>query len=509
MRINAYGTNFHISTSPPLPHFPFSVKNRVNIVISYLQCHNFSTFATPTFANMEYKDSKQLKQLLALLFTGVLMGALDISIVGPALPSISKQIAIEQRLIGWVLSIYVLFNLVGISLFARLSDIYGRRNIYITAISVFAIGSVMVALSSDFVWLLVGRGVQGFGASGIFPVASAVVGDVFPPEKRGRYLGMLGAVFGIAFIIGPVLAGVVMLYFSWHVLFLINIPIAVVIIYASTRIMPAEKHNPSASLDWRGILLLGAMLGSLSYGVNMIDRTGFVSSITSPAVYPFFVSALLFFIGFIRSQRRTVHPIVNLSLFGRRQIRLVAYIAVGTGLLQSTFVFVPDYITRNFGVEPAHASFMLAPIVFATAIGSPLFGRMIDKVGSKWVIVAGLLLSTMGFWLIRFDAVSLVAFYGAGVLIGLSLSILAGSALRYIMLNEVSAGERAATQGLVTIFISVGQIVGSALIGVALAGVTGIAGYLNLFFVLSGIMLFLALLGLNLKPKHIELVQGK
>ena len=138
---------------------------------------------------MEYKDSKQLKQLLALLFTGVLMGALDISIVGPALPSISKHIAIEQRLIGWVLSIYVLFNLVGISLFARLSDIYGRRNIYITAISVFAIGSVMVALSSDFVWLLVGRGVQGFGASGIFPVASAVVGDVFPPEKRGRYLG--------------------------------------------------------------------------------------------------------------------------------------------------------------------------------------------------------------------------------------------------------------------------------------------------------------------------------
>ena len=161
-------------------------------------------------------------KLIALLFVGVLMGALDISIVGPAIPSIEKALQIGDRYSGWIFSIYVLFNLIGISLFARLSDIYGRRNIYVLALSIFALGSVIVSFTTNFQWLLVGRAVQGFGASGIFPVASALVGDLFPVEKRGRILGMIGAVFGLAFLIGPFIAGVLLHYFSWNFLFIIN-----------------------------------------------------------------------------------------------------------------------------------------------------------------------------------------------------------------------------------------------------------------------------------------------
>ena len=123
------------------------------------------------------------KKILALLFVGVLMGALDISIVGPAIPSIEKTIDVAAKDIGWIFSIYVLFNLVGISLFAKLSDLYGRRSIYMLSLALFAIGSLVVALADDFQILLIGRSIQGFGSSGIFPVASAVIGDIFPPGK--------------------------------------------------------------------------------------------------------------------------------------------------------------------------------------------------------------------------------------------------------------------------------------------------------------------------------------
>ncbi len=132
-------------------------------------------------------NGKSNRSILIILFAGVLMGALDISIVGPAIPSIEEALQIPPRDLGWIFSIYVLFNLTGVSLFARLSDIYGRRSIYILSLFIFALGSLVVAISGNFTYLLVGRAVQGFGASGIFPVASAVVGDIFPRESGGGY----------------------------------------------------------------------------------------------------------------------------------------------------------------------------------------------------------------------------------------------------------------------------------------------------------------------------------
>ena len=175
-------------------------------------------------------DESKNRKIIGLLFVGVLMGALDISIVGPALPSIETSLKIPAQYLGWIFSIYVLMNLIGVSLFARLSDIHGRRKIYILALAIFGLGSLWVALSHQFSSLLVGRAIQGFGASGIFPVASALVGDLYPPEKRGRILGIIGAVFGLAFLMGPFIAGILLNFYTWNVLFLINIPISLIII---------------------------------------------------------------------------------------------------------------------------------------------------------------------------------------------------------------------------------------------------------------------------------------
>ncbi len=122
------------------------------------------------------------------------MVALDIAIVGPALPAIQDTFGVSERAIAWVFSMFVLFNLVGLPLMAKLSDVFGRRLVYTLDILLFGVGSIIVAFSPSFTVLLIGRAVQGVAASGIFPVASAVIGDVFEPERRGRALGVLGAV---------------------------------------------------------------------------------------------------------------------------------------------------------------------------------------------------------------------------------------------------------------------------------------------------------------------------
>ena len=300
-------------------------------------------------------NQKSNRRILAILFTGVLMGALDISIVGPAIPSIENTIAVETRSLGWIFSIYVLFNLVGISLFARLSDIYGRRNIYMLSLIIFGAGSLVVSLSGNFTILLTGRAIQGFGASGIFPVASAVIGDIFPPEKRGRMLGIIGAVFGIAFIIGPVIAGILLSYFNWNALFVINLPIVVVLVIASRRQLPSVKMSTSGLFDWKGILTLGLMLASFTYGINNIEASQFMDSLFSVRVLPYLLLSIILLIMNFIIEKNAENPVIKLVYLRNRQFVIAGIIAIATGVLQASFVFIPSYAVGIFDISSSSA----------------------------------------------------------------------------------------------------------------------------------------------------------
>jgi len=445
-------------------------------------------------------------RILAVLFVGVLMGALDISIVGPAIPAIEISIKVDKQLMSWIFSIYVLANLVGISLMAKLSDLYGRRKIYMLSLAIFATGSLIVALSHNFNILLIGRAIQGFGASGIFPVASAVVGDIFPPEKRGRALGMIGAVFGLAFILGPVIAGVVLKFFIWNDLFLINLPIAVLLIYFSNKLLPSKPVLTVSAIDWKGIAVLGLFLSTFAYGINKINANSFIDSFLSSKVLPFLLVAVTAFIFLIIIEKRAITPVFNPDLFLVRQIRLTGLIAIGTGIFQASFVFFPSMAIVSFGVSTAAASFMLLPVVIATALGSPVSGRLIDKYGSRTLVITGLILASIGFIILSRVEDDKNIFYTGGAFLGLGFSILSGSALRYIMLNEVSVSERATTQGMITIFVSIGQMTGAAAIGTLVASnKVAIDGYKRVFLFISVLAFVLALAGLFLKSRSREL----
>ncbi|MEI6681786.1 MAG: MFS transporter [Bacteroidota bacterium] len=447
---------------------------------------------------------KTTTPILILLFVGVLMGALDISIVGPAIPSIEKALHVGARDLSWIFSIYVLFNLVGISLMAKMSDAFGRRWIYILAVAVFGVGSLVVSLSHDTTMLLVGRAIQGFGSSGIFPVASATIGDVFPVEKRGRALGLIGAVFGIAFILGPFIAGIMLLYFDWNALFLINIPIAIVLMIFAAKLLPSKRLEKKSEIDWSGIIMMALILTSFTLAVNNIDTHRLAESLGSWSVLPFLMVTFLLTPILLMYENHQKEPVLNVRLFKSRQVRIVGFIAFGLGLFQSTIVFLPKLAVDLFGVEPSRASFMLLPVVIATAIGSPLGGRMVDKVGSKVIIITGLTIASVALFLLSLLTRNIVLYYTAEAFLGFGLAMRAS--LNYIMLNEVQAIERASTQGILVIFVSIGQLTGAALVGAISATSLGrTAGFGLAFLVMTVISVSLVILALFLKNRKQEL----
>ncbi len=450
-------------------------------------------------------DSKQRNKILTVLFVGVLMGALDIAIVGPALPAIQKQFGIDERAAAWIFAIYVLFNLVSTPLMAKLSDIMNRRVIYIIDVLMFAAGSLVVALSPNFSVLLIGRSIQGFGAGGIFPVASAVIGDTFPEDKRGSALGLIGAVFGIAFIIGPALAGALLLL-SWHWLFIINIPIALIIVLLSLKYIPLAESHGTSKFDWNGTILLSIILAFLSYGFNQINSSEFFTSISSSAILPFILLSIILVPVFIGVEKKKDDPLLRIKLLTSRQVSLVSLLAIGSGLTEAAVVFIPPLLVSTFNVTASQASFMLVPIVLAMAVGSPLAGRMLDKAGSKIVLIIGTTLLTAGMLGLAHISSTLTGFYVSASLIGLGSGFLIGAPLRYIMLNESRQSERASAQGALRLFTGVGQLFGGAVVGaLASSGGGGSTGLQFAFLVVGIFSAILIFVSFGLKARTLEL----
>jgi len=450
-------------------------------------------------------DNKKRNKILLVLFVGVLMGALDIAIVGPALPAIQKQFAVDERTLAWIFSIYVLFNLIGTPLMAKLSDVYGRKTLYILDTSLFAAGSLLVALAPSFAVLLAGRAIQGFGAGGIFPVASAVIGDTFPEDKRGGALGLIGAVFGIAFIIGPVLAGVLLLL-SWHWLFLVNIPIALLVIVMSLRLLPDTKNKERRKFDWRGLSILVGIIIFLTTGLNRLNSADFINSLFSLNVLPYFIGGLILLPFYKISETRAEDPILRLQLLSSRQVVIVCILALGAGICEAAVVFVPPLLVSTFSVSNSKASFMLFPVVLAMAFGAPLAGRMLDKIGSKIVLMSGTMLLTLGMVSLSLKGGTLLYFYISAIFIGIGMGGLVGAPLRYIMLNESQASERASAQSVIRLFTGIGQLFGAALVGAIASSHGGGSAGLRAAYLLVGVMsagLFIA--SCCLKPRTVEL----
>ena len=439
------------------------------------------------------------RRVLAVLFAGVFMGALDIAIVGPALPALQKYFVVDSRALSWVFNIYILFSLLSAPLMAKLSDRYGRRAVYLLDIALFALGSCLVAVSPNFTVLLAGRAIQAVGAGGLLPVASAVIGDTFLPERRGPALGLVGAVFGVAFLLGPLLGGV-LLEWNWRWLFLVNVPVAGVVFWQAARVLPRFRNHDQRPFDALGAVLLSIALASMAWVVSAVDVLAPMSSLSSVQVLPFIGLAAIAIMLFWRAENSAADPVLHPQLLRSGELRLVGCIAAGTGLAEAGMVFLPALAVAALGVEDTTASFMLLPLVLAMIVGAPVAGALLPSRGARQIIQAGLALVVCGLLVFGLPALTTGTFYLAGTLVGIGLSGLLGAPLRYLVIRETPQAQRGAGQGLLTLCLSIGRITGAAALGGFAASAQGAAaGYRTALLTVGVLIGLLILLSFRLK----------
>lgn len=406
------------------------------------------------------------RRLMPVLLTGVFMAALDTAVIAPAIPVLRESFGLSIRDAGLLMVAFILFSLPSTALMANLGDRHGRRPVYLASVALFAFGSLVVALSPNFATLLIGRAIQGMGGGGIIPTASAVIGDALPPAQRGRALGLIGAVYGMAFVLGPPLAALLMVVASWHWIFLLNLPIAAAVMVLGLRALPAQQRAGALPpLDWTGIVLVFALLSTLVLGIT---RTA--DQLTGATLWPGLLAAAALLLALLVAVERGVEraagrPMIPLVLFRKRQLRVTYLLTVGAGFGMGSVIFLTSIATQAYGVEHAHAGFVLLPMVLCSMIGSMGSGRLLNRLGARSVILSGFVFLGVGYGASAWPGFGLWGFIAATVPVGLGVGVVVGGALRTIAIDEAPLEQRGAAQGLVNIFTSVGTLMSATVIG--------------------------------------------
>ena len=437
-------------------------------------------------------DTKTRNLILILFLMGVFMGSLDTGIIGPVLPSIEHSFSLTSRESSWIFTLFVIAFMVGSPVMAKFSDFYGRKKIFILDVVMFAIGSSLIAFSPNIESIFLGRMIQGFGCGGLFPVAGAFIGDAFPLKERGRALGILGSVFGISAIGGP-LVGAALIPFGWNWCFTINIPISIFLVAFAYYILPDAENTAKLKIDYLGIVLLSLLAIFLAYGLNQIDSSNFTNSLLSINVLPFLVAFIILIPIFFKIEKRASESIVPIHMLKNTEIAIACMETLCYGIIYSSAIFIPSLVILSMGLSDQYASLMLIPILGANAVAAPILGRILDLTGSRKIMMAGTLILTAGLLVIAFYPNNFILFIIAGLLVGVGLVTIIGAPLRYIVLCEAKPNERGAGQAIVNMLSSVGQLIGGALIGGVIASFSGIWGY-KISLILAATVAFIAFL---------------
>ncbi|MEI7645734.1 MAG: MFS transporter [Chloroflexales bacterium] len=444
-------------------------------------------------------DASSRRRILTVLFVGVFMAALDAAIIAPAIPALRAAFDVDNSRIGLVTIVFGLCSLSSTALMANLSDRFGHRPIYLINIAGFAFGSLLIALSPTFGVMLLGRAIQGLSAGGITPTASAVVGDAFPPAERGKILGLIGATFGMAFLVGPLVASLMLIVLSWRWIFLINLPVAVVILVMGARALPAsQRDSRHPPFDYAGIVVVAVMLTSLTMGINHVLDKAF-GMLIWPGLLGLAALCVPLLIGI---ERRAAQPIMPLNLFSTRQMVTTYILCVGAGFGMGSVMFISSVAVAAFGTPSSQAGLLLLPMVICSAAASMGFGRVQNRLGARAVMLWGFGTLVAGSALLGLVAAQFWLYMLATLLIGAGVGIVVGGTLRTVVLDEVQPHERGVAQGLVNIGIAMGNLlVVAVLSGLADRVGGGLSGLSVAYLSAAGVMAAMMAVSLGLRGK--------
>ena len=332
-----------------------------------------------------------LRNVLTALMLAIFLGALDQTIVAVSLPAISAQFN-DVGLLAWVISGYMVAMTVAVPIYGKLGDLYGRRRMILTGISLFTLASIACAMAQDMQQLVLARVLQGIGAGGMVSVSQAIIGDFVPPRERGRYQGYFSSMYAVASVAGPVLGGWLTEYLSWRWVFWINLPLGLVALWAIHRAlagMPAQRRE--AQVDYLGAVLLILGLGSLLLGITLVGQG---HAWVDPAVLALFACAVLGLALFIAHERRCPEPLLPLGLFGNR-VAVLCWGVIFFASFQSISLtmLMPLRYQGITGAGADSAALHLLPLAMGLPLGAFTGGRMTSRTGRyKPQILAGALL---------------------------------------------------------------------------------------------------------------------
>jgi EmrB/QacA subfamily drug resistance transporter len=328
-------------------------------------------------------------EILGAILLALFLFALDQTVVGTALPRIVTDLQ-GNNLYTWVVTVYLLTATISGPVYGKLSDLFGRRPIIIFAVSLFLIASVLSGLSQQMWQLILFRGLQGLGGGAVFPVALAVVADLYTPAERGKYLGLFGAVFGLSSLLGPGIGGFITDQFSWHWIFFVNVPLGAIALIIMWRLLPTIRR-PEAN---RNIDYLGAVAFALAIAPFLVGLTNKqTGQWADPAVGGLILLGLAFGAVFIWIESRAQEPIVPLGLF-----KIRAFTISVTGMFMAAFgffgavIFLPRWFQSVAGASATESGYNLLPLLAALIFSAIVSGQIVARVGRYKVLMFGSLL---------------------------------------------------------------------------------------------------------------------
>jgi EmrB/QacA subfamily drug resistance transporter len=407
-------------------------------------------------------DRRAKFEILGAILLGMFLAALDQTIVGPVLPRIVTELK-GADYYTWVVTIFLLTSTITVPIYGKLSDLYGRRPLLLIGIVLFLIGSVLSGLSQTMWQLILFRGLQGLGAGALFPIALAVIGDLFTPAERGKYQGLFGAVFGIAFLVGPGLGGFLTDNFSWHWVFFVNLPIGLFALAVIGRLLPNIKgRRRDIKIDYLGVVTLVAGLVPILVGLTLAETSHW----SDTSVWGSIVVGVVFLVVFVVVESRAAEPIIPLHLFRNRTFSAsMVAIFLATFGFGAAIIFLPLYFQIVEGSSATASGYKLLPFLFGLIVSSIASGQIVSRTGRyKGVIVGGLAILAIGLYLMSFlradtsDLVLSLWMFVAGFGVGPTFAV-----FTIIVQNSVPFHELGTATSDLTLFRQIGTTLGLTL----------------------------------------------
>ena len=424
----------------------------------------------------ERLTGRALWTVFAALMLGMFLAALDQTIVSTALPTIVGDLGGLNHL-SWVVTSYLLAATVSTPVYGKLGDMIGRKPVFLAAILIFLAGSMLSGLSQTMNELIAFRAVQGIGAGGLMVGAQAIIGDIVPPRERGRYMGLIGSVFGVASVAGPLLGGFLVESLSWRWVFYVNMPIgALAVVIVITRLhlhTPTHHHR----IDYLGAGLLSGCVGSL---ILLTTWGGSQYAWGSSTIIGLGITGVVLLAAFIWQETRAAEPILPLRLFRSSVFSVANAIGFAIGMAMfGAIIFIPLFLQIVYGASPTASGLRMLPLIAGLLVATISSGQVITRIGRyKAFPIAGTAILIVGMYLLsRLQVgtapwVASVYMLVVGIGIGLVMQVMI-----LVVQNDVPPQDIGVATSTATFFRSVGGAFGVAIFGTIFA--TRLAGQLS------------------------------